>query len=309
MAGTCFVIMPISTPPEIVDAYGGDPDHFAHVLDHLFVPALTAGKYNVVRPAFDNSEVIQGEIIGHLAKADLVLCDISAWNANVFFELGIRVALDRPVALVRDNLTAIPFDNSIVSCYTYNSSLALWSIQEEISALTAFVQKAGRQGRNALWKYFGIAQTASVHDAGDPVQAKLDVLLTEIQTLRQFGADNTSGGMASPAKESAAPLTPPRRRDPRGFPQITTTVIKLQAEDVLEQESKVADEVRKELEPLVGMRLNVGAKINTDNTCQISVHGIRPDQEEMMRQALTKYSETRPDILSFNIYCYTSPSD
>lgn len=38
-------------------------------------------------------------------EADMVLCDMSRLNANVFFELGIRTALDRPAALVKDDQT------------------------------------------------------------------------------------------------------------------------------------------------------------------------------------------------------------
>ena len=101
----CFVIMPIATLPDFLDAYGGDEDHFTHVLECVFRPALVQAGYNVIPPSVSNSQIIQALIIKNLETADLVLCDISTSNPNVFFELGIRVALDRPVALVKDNLT------------------------------------------------------------------------------------------------------------------------------------------------------------------------------------------------------------
>src|SRR3954447_3894815 len=107
--------MPITTPVEQAGLYDNDPDHFLHVIDYLFKPAVESAGFKLIKPAFNNSQVIQGEIIRHLETADLVLCDISGWNANVFFELGIRVALDKPVAMVRDNRTSsLPFDNSPV---------------------------------------------------------------------------------------------------------------------------------------------------------------------------------------------------
>ena len=40
-AKTCFVAMPITTPAAYAKQLG-DPDHFAHVLVHLFTPALQA---------------------------------------------------------------------------------------------------------------------------------------------------------------------------------------------------------------------------------------------------------------------------
>lgn len=177
----CFVIMPISTPIESVSDYGDDPDHFAHVLCYLFKPALERAGYDMVPPFVSNSQIIQAEIIRNIETADLVLCDISEWNANVFFELGIRVALDRPVALVKDSKTpAIPFDNALVSCHTYDSTITPWCLDAEIEKLAEFVQAAGAQERNALWQYFGITQRASIPAAGDPVHEKLDLILSSL---------------------------------------------------------------------------------------------------------------------------------
>lgn len=182
---TCFVIMPITTPPERVELYDGDPDHFLHVIDYLFKPAIEQAGYEIIKPAFNNSEVIQGEIIRNLETADLVLCDISGWNANVFFELGIRVALDRPVALIRDTRTpSIPFDNAPVSCHQYDSRLAAWCVEAEIPKLRALIEAAGKQQQNALWKYFGITKRAKESDPGDPTQAKLEVLMNGMESLR-----------------------------------------------------------------------------------------------------------------------------
>src|SRR3954451_8229180 len=106
--------MPLTTPPPALDAYSGDPDHFIHVLDHLFAPAVEAAGYELVRPIMRGADLIQAEIIKNLEQGDLVLCDVSQLNANVFFELGVRTALDRPVAMVKDDKTATyPFDTSV----------------------------------------------------------------------------------------------------------------------------------------------------------------------------------------------------
>ena len=36
----CLVIMPISSPKESTALYGNDSNHFRHVLNHLFQPAV-----------------------------------------------------------------------------------------------------------------------------------------------------------------------------------------------------------------------------------------------------------------------------
>lgn len=41
----CFAIMPISMPAEKLDDYGGQPDHFLYVAEHLFMPAAEAAGY------------------------------------------------------------------------------------------------------------------------------------------------------------------------------------------------------------------------------------------------------------------------
>lgn len=152
---TCFVIMPLSTPPDLARPYESE-DHFGHVLAELHTPAISQAGYDVIPPKVENSEVIQAEIIKNLATADLVVCDISTLNPNVIFELGIRVALDGPVAMIRDNRTpVIPFDNSIVSCHTYDARMLAWTIRKEIPRLAAWVRRAGQQNRNALWRHFG----------------------------------------------------------------------------------------------------------------------------------------------------------
>jgi hypothetical protein len=59
---TCFVVMPVTTPVMYGDQ-SGDPDHFAHVLDELFMPALEGLDYKVLLPSVTGSELIHAEII------------------------------------------------------------------------------------------------------------------------------------------------------------------------------------------------------------------------------------------------------
>jgi hypothetical protein len=88
----CFIIMPITTRDDQSAIYGGDSDHFQHVLECLFIPAVKQAGFNPIPPIMKGSEIIQGQVVKQLSKARLVLCDMSGLNANVFFELGIRWA-------------------------------------------------------------------------------------------------------------------------------------------------------------------------------------------------------------------------
>ena len=186
----CFVVMPVSTPELWVQRYN-DQDHFRHVLDHLFTPALTSVNYEVVPPAASGSDLIHAEIIKNLEECELVLCDISTSNPNVFFELGIRTSLDRPVVLVRDDFTTqIPFDTGSINTYTYKSSLQPWILESQISCLAKHITEAAEKSgnRNSLWRYFGLTQRATPAEVTDPTQAKLDLLIGEVTRLA-----NTAG--------------------------------------------------------------------------------------------------------------------
>ena len=181
----CFVVMPVSTPEMWVQRYN-DQEHFRHVLDHLFTPALTSANYEVVPPTASGSDLIHAEIIKNLEKCELVLCDISTSNPNVFFELGIRTSLDGPVVLVRDNFTTqLPFDTGSINTYTYESSLQPWILESQISGLAKHITEAAEKSgdRNSLWRYFGLTQRATPAEVTDPTQAKLDLLIGEVTRL------------------------------------------------------------------------------------------------------------------------------
>ena len=86
------------------------------------------------------------------------------------------MALDGPVAMIKDDRTSvIPFDNSIVSCHTYDSRIHPWTVRKEIPLLAEWVRRAGQQERNALWRHFGheagrkpLAREAREPGASDP---------------------------------------------------------------------------------------------------------------------------------------------
>lgn len=179
--------MPITTSEFYIDRCG-DRDHFDHVLNHLFRPALKGAGYETISPSAAGSGLIHAEIIRHLEEADLVLCDLSGLNPNVFFELGIRTALDRPLAIVKDNLTPqIPFDLGAINSLTYDCALNPWTLSDEIPRMIEHIitSTQSSHGGNAMWRYFGLTKRASPAEAVDnPLEAKIDLIISEITSGR-----------------------------------------------------------------------------------------------------------------------------
>jgi DNA-binding CsgD family transcriptional regulator/nucleoside 2-deoxyribosyltransferase len=180
--------MPITTPTELVKQYKDDADHFGHVLEHLFIPVLEEAGFDPIPPTAEGSNIIQADIIKQLSSCELVLCDISILNPNVFFEFGIRTALDKPVALVRDNkTTSIPFHPSSLHCHEYDSSLAPWTLEEQKKKLAKHIQDAYKKSnnRNALWKYFGVAQIGTFKPEDAELGEKMDLMMGKLSTIER----------------------------------------------------------------------------------------------------------------------------
>jgi DNA-binding CsgD family transcriptional regulator len=177
----CFVIMPITTPPAFIAVYN-DGDHFAHILQHLFMPAIQKAGFDTISPKSTGSNLIHADIINNLSKSELVLCDMSILNPNVFFEFGIRCALDKPIALVRDDKTEmIPFDTGIINFLTYQS-IPTWNVTGEIERLSKHIKESYEKskGHNALWKYFGVNQIGSFSPETATSDDKLDFIIQKL---------------------------------------------------------------------------------------------------------------------------------
>ena len=182
----CFVAMPISTPLSGQGPYE-DPNHFTNVYQYLLVPAIREVGYEPISPLHKGSELIHKEIIKNINEADLMLCDMSSLNANVFFEFGIRTALDKPVCLVVDDKTPqIPFDTGIINRHIYEAVLRIWNIDVEKSKLVQHLKDtlATASGRNALWATFGIQTSGTLKPATSYSESdKLDYIVQMLNGL------------------------------------------------------------------------------------------------------------------------------
>jgi hypothetical protein len=208
--------MPITTPEHYIQHLNGDSDHFQHVLEHLFIPAVEGAGLTPIPPVVRGNDLIHAELIKNLENADLVLCDMSSLNPNVFFELGIRTALNKPVSIVKDdNTKKIPFDTSIINIHTYSSSLEPWTLEENVNNLTTHLNDGIEKGEpeNSLWKYFGAKSQANLNIEQNP-DDQMNLLLKEVEGLRRdIRSEKASNRIKS--GEDIREGVPPFNYDPR----------------------------------------------------------------------------------------------
>jgi hypothetical protein len=127
-----FVAMPFS---EKTSAY--PKGYFDEVLKHLITPAAVKANFNARTAKKAGSEVIQSTIVNDLDAADLVIVDLTEHNPNVLFELGMRIAFNKPVCLIRAKGTPAIFDiDHMLRVYDYNPCLWPSTLEIDIPALT-----------------------------------------------------------------------------------------------------------------------------------------------------------------------------
>ena len=200
---TCFIAMPITTHADEADLYG-DADHWTHVIEHLFVPAAKRAGFRAILPTASGTSMIHGRIVQHLVEADMVLCDLSQHNPNVFFELGVRTALNKPITLVKDEHLGLPFDTSGLNTLSYSSTLDVWKVEEEIDALARHIQDSVLEsdGKNPMWERFGVAIAAGrpTEDL-NPAQARVELLLSQVEEVLERDLRGSGGSRVTASEE------------------------------------------------------------------------------------------------------------
>ncbi len=93
---TAFVVMPFSEKGKLARS----PGFFDEVLKSLITPAGNAAGFGVLTARREDSDIIH-----QLLNAELVIADLTDHNPNVLFELGIRLAKEMPVVLVKSKDT------------------------------------------------------------------------------------------------------------------------------------------------------------------------------------------------------------
>src|SRR3954468_3606621 len=134
MIGSCLVIMPFTIRESQRSTY--PENHWAEVYDALLRPALEATGLRSDRDDEDcASRPISLSIFGKIEAADIILCDVSTSNPNVFIELGWALRADKPYVIVMDELTTAPFDVADFNRFHYTHTLRPRALKEQIPKL------------------------------------------------------------------------------------------------------------------------------------------------------------------------------
>lgn len=129
----CGIIMPIASMP------GYDAAHWIRVRNILERGIEAAGYIPRLVSESEEIGVIHGRIVQNLYDDDIVVCDVSGKNANVMFELGMRLAFDKPTIIVKDGETGYSFDTQVIEHINYRQDLRYDDVEEFVEKLAVTI--------------------------------------------------------------------------------------------------------------------------------------------------------------------------
>jgi hypothetical protein len=132
----CGIIRPIA------EWDGRSREHWQSVHDILAEVCLDAGYEAKLVSELVGSSVIHAEIVTNVYNNSLIICDVSGRNPNVMFELGMRIAFQKPVVVVVDDATDFSFDIAPLRHIIYRRDKEYGSILSFKSDLSSAIKTA-----------------------------------------------------------------------------------------------------------------------------------------------------------------------
>lgn len=112
---TCFVMQPFASP--LGDYY-----------DKIYKPAIEKAGLKPVRAdadIFGTGKIID-QVWRGIKEAKVLVAELTSRNPNVFYELGLAHALNKPVVLISSNEEDVPFDLQHIRVIYYDMADPFW---------------------------------------------------------------------------------------------------------------------------------------------------------------------------------------
>ncbi len=189
----------------------------------------------------DSNEIgiIQKRIVENIYSNEMIICDVSGKNPNVMFELGMRLAFDKPTIIIKDDKTNYSFDTGQIEHLEYPRDLHYSKIQAFKILLKTKVLATYEASRKPEYttflKHFGHFITKEIESK--PVGADQFIIETllemksEIRTLRleQSSTNQVFTSRAVPNSVSADDI----KSYVRGYLQFTKSdILKMSDHDL-----------------------------------------------------------------------------
>lgn len=184
----CGIVMPISSIDNCSES------HWDDVKRIIMCAIEKAGFEAQLVSEANDSGIIQKRIVQNLYNNDIVICDVSCKNPNVMFELGMRLAFDKPTIVVMDNMTQYSFDTAPIEHLGYPRDLNYYQIlkfQEKLcEKIKGTIEAAKQPQYTTFLKHFGEFHVAEIENKegsmNQVVLSKLEELSNQIAVIKNI---------------------------------------------------------------------------------------------------------------------------
>lgn len=115
MGKTCFIVCAIGSEDSEIRK------RTDKLYKHILKPVCEKCGFNAVRVDHINqADSITQTIIDHLNKDELVIADLTDHNPNVFYEIGYRSSMKKPIIHIKQKDETIPFDIAGIRAFSYD---------------------------------------------------------------------------------------------------------------------------------------------------------------------------------------------
>jgi hypothetical protein len=177
----CGIVMPIAAMADYSES------HWLDVLDIIKDAVAETGLEANVVSYTEESSLIHSTIVQNLYDNPIVVCDVSGKNPNVMFELGLRLAFDKPTIIIKDDQTGYSFDTGNIEHLSYPRDLRFAKIVDFKNRLSekinATLEKAETDPNYSTFlKHF---KRITVSKLEDKEVTSQEFILNEIKAIRQ----------------------------------------------------------------------------------------------------------------------------
>ncbi len=185
VSNDCFVIMPIA------DQDGYDEGHFTKVYQDILKPACQFAGYKAVRAdEVLQTNLIHLDILQKLIQSPMAICDLSARNPNVLFELGLRQAFDKPTVLVQEIGNPQIFDIVPLRYTEYRRELRYREVLEDQAKISEAIKATKEatdrgEGVNSIVTILSLSKPATLKDVNSSDSTSLlQLVRAEMSEMR-----------------------------------------------------------------------------------------------------------------------------
>lgn len=173
----CFFISAIGEPGS------EEREHTDEVFEHLIKPALEGSQYKPIRShEVADSEMITNAVVEYLVESPLVVADLTYDNPNVFYELAIRHAYNKPFIQIMRNDEDIPFDLANTRTVHYGDSMG--AVRKAESEIEELIQKVDNNEKSFENPVTVAENIKNLKESTDPEEQSMAKMMEDISDLK-----------------------------------------------------------------------------------------------------------------------------